>query len=74
MYHSAIEFSSITRLRFTSLGNSSLPSGSSSTSCCSGCSASYSFSAAASFGSFVVKYSTMTETAISTDTTTKSGW
>ena len=27
-----------------------------------------------SLGSFVVKYSTMTETAISTDTTTKSGW
>ena len=68
-----MEKSIIKRLRLTSLGNSSLPSGSSSTSCCSGCAASYSFSAAASFGSFVVKYSTATAATISSDTATNSG-
>ena len=59
-----MEKSIIKRLRLTGFGNSSRPSGSSSKSCCSGCAASYSFSAAASFGSFVVKYRTATAAAI----------
>ena len=68
-----MERSIIKRLRLTGFGSSSLPSGSSSASCCSGCACSYARSAAASFGSFVVRYSTSTETAISTETTMNSG-
>ena len=74
MYHSAIDSRMNARLFFTAFGSSTLPSGSSSASCCSGCAASYSFSAAESFGSFVVRNSASTDTAITADTTMNSGW